>query len=111
MNEITNDEYIAAQDATLRPTLEQLRSTIKEAAPQAAEQFAHRMPCFYIGKTFLCGFCVFKKHIGFYPGGEPISVFAKRLKPYATRVGTVQFPLDKPLDFALIADMIKWRLK
>lgn len=36
------------------------------------------MPTFWQGEN-LVHFAVFKKHIGFYPGGEAIGAFAQRL--------------------------------
>jgi uncharacterized protein YdhG (YjbR/CyaY superfamily) len=103
-------EYIAAQPTEIQPTLWELAETIRRVAPNANERISYRMPCFYIGKTFLCGFAVFKKHIGFYPGGEAIGVFAKRLEGYKTSTGAVRFPRDRSVDFVLIADIIRWRL-
>jgi uncharacterized protein YdhG (YjbR/CyaY superfamily) len=108
---MTNDEYISGQSDDLQPTLRQMREAIRAAAPKAAERFSYNMPSFYLGKTFLCGFCVFKRHIGFYPGGEPIGVFADRLKGYKTSKGAVQFPLGQPVDYGLITDMVRWRVE
>lgn len=84
---------------------------IRAAVPAVTERRSYGMPCFYLGKTFLCGFGVFKKHIGFYPGGEPVGVFADKLAAYRTSKGAVQFPIGRPIDLSLVADMVKWRVE
>jgi uncharacterized protein YdhG (YjbR/CyaY superfamily) len=50
-------------------------------------------------------------HIGIYPGGEATAVFAARLTGYKTSKGAIQFPLDRAPDFALIADIMRWRVE
>ena len=107
---MTTAEYIAAQPAELQPVLRKLAETIVAAAPGASERYSYKMPCFYLGKTFLCGFCLFRQHIGFYPGGDTIKAFSGRLSPYRTGAGTVRFPLDEPVDYELITAMVKWKM-
>jgi len=58
----------------------------------------------------LIHFAAFKKHLGLYPGGEAVGAFAERLIGYKTSKGAIQFPLDKPIDFDLIADIVRWRV-
>ena len=67
------------------------------------------MPTFWQGEN-LIHFAAFKKHIGIYPGGEATNVFAERLKDYKTSKGVIQFLLDKPIDYKLIADITTWRV-
>jgi uncharacterized protein YdhG (YjbR/CyaY superfamily) len=59
----------------------------------------------------LIHFAAFKKHIGLYSGGETTTAFAERLIAYKTSKGAIQLPLGKPIDFALITDIVKWRLE
>ena len=67
------------------------------------------MPTFWQSEN-LIHFAAYKKHVGIYPGGEAIPVFAQRLTGYKTSKGAIQFPLDKPIDHALIADITRWRV-
>lgn len=106
----TIDEYIAAQPEAVRPVLRQVRETIRAAAPEAVEKIAYRMPTFWQGEN-LIHFAAFRSHIGVYPGGEATSVFAGRLTGYKTSKGAIQFPLDRAPDFALIADITRWRVE
>jgi len=107
MTYTTIDEYIESQSEEIRPILKKIRNTISSAAPEAIEKMAYGMPTFWQSKN-LIHFAVFKKHIGIYPGGEVIPVFAEKLKNYKTSKGAIQFPLDKPIDYTLIADITFW---
>jgi uncharacterized protein YdhG (YjbR/CyaY superfamily) len=68
------------------------------------------MPTFWQREN-LIHFAAFKHHIGIYPGGEAVGVFANRLTAYKTSKGAIQLPLDKPIDHALIADITRWRVE
>ncbi len=106
----TVDEYISAQPEEVQPLLQTVREAIHQAAPDASEKIAWRMPTFWQGQN-LIHFAAFKKHIGIYPGGEATTVFADRLTGYKTSKGAIQMPLSEPLDLELVADITKWRLE
>ncbi len=106
----TIDDYIAAQPAEVQPLLQAIRETIRAAAPDAVEKISWRMPTFWLGEN-LIHFAAFKKHIGVFPGGEAVGVFVDRLTGYKTSKGTIQFPLGKPIDHELLADIVRWRVE
>ena len=103
------DAYIADQPEELRLLLQQIRETIRTAAPEATEKISWSMPTFWLGEN-LIHFAAFKKHIGLYPGSEATTALTERLIDYKTSKGAIQLPLGKPIDFALITDIVKWRL-
>lgn len=105
----TIDEYIVQQPAHVRALLQSIRATIHQAAPQASERIAWRMPTFWQGAN-LIHFAAFTNHIGLYPGGEYTTAFASRLAGYTTTKGSIHLPLDEPVDTALIAHIVAWRL-
>jgi len=105
----TIDEYIAAQPAENRLILEKIRKTIKKAAPQAMEKISWRMPTFWQGENII-HFAAFKTHIGIYPGDLGNLPFEHKLAGYKTTKGAIQFPLDKPIDYDLIAEITKFRI-
>jgi uncharacterized protein YdhG (YjbR/CyaY superfamily) len=56
-------------------------------------------------------FGAYKHHIGFYPTPSAMTAFKKELSVYKTSKGAVQLPLDVPLPIALIAKIVKFRVK
>lgn len=104
------DEYIAGFPEEIRARLEQIRTTVKEAAPGAGETIKYAMPTFMLNGN-LVYFAAFKNHIGFYPAPTGNPAFEKELSGYKTGRGSVQFPHNKPLPAALISRMVKFRVK
>jgi uncharacterized protein YdhG (YjbR/CyaY superfamily) len=105
------DEYIAGFPADTQLVLEQVRSTIKKAAPEAEEKISYGMPTFTLNKTYLVYFAGYKSHIGLYPTPVGIETFKKELSVYKQGKGSVQFPLDKPMPLSLITKIVKFRVK
>ena len=95
------DAYIAAAPPDRRALLEELRATIRAAAPEAEETISYGMPAFAQNGT-LVYFAALKNHIGFYPTPSAMKAFAKELSKFVTGDGSVQFPLDKALPLALV---------
>lgn len=110
INANTIDEYIKAFPESMQEKLQRIRSTIRKAAPDATEAISYGMPTFKHHSN-LVHFAGYENHIGFYPGASGISTFKKELTGYVTSKGTIRLPLDKPLPVALIAKIVKFRVK
>ncbi|GAA4281636.1 DUF1801 domain-containing protein [Gaetbulibacter aestuarii] len=106
----TVDAYIQMQPDTLQPVLENIRKTILEHAPEAIESISYGMPVYKLNKKPLVYFGAFKKHIGFFATPKTHEAFQSRLSSYKQGKGSVQFPINKPIPYALITDMVKFRL-
>ncbi len=106
----TIDEYIGAAPADVRPILARIRRTIGVAAPAAEELISYRMPAFRM-RGILVYFAVFKAHIGLYPPVAGSASLMKALAPYAGPKGNLKFPLDRPVPYALIARIVRLRVK
>ena len=106
----TIDEYIAGFSEDIQPILQKIRATIKKAAPAAEEAMSYGIPTFKLNGN-LVHFAAFKKHIGFYPAPSGTKAFKKELSVYESGKGSVQFPLDKPIPYALIKEIVKFRVK
>ena len=104
------DEYITGFPPDVQVILEKIRATIRKAAPGAEERISYQIPTFTL-KGNLVHFAAFKKHIGFYPTPSGIAKFKKELSAYESAKGSVQFPLDQPIPFALISRIVKFRVK
>ncbi len=103
------DEYIATFPEEIRTILQEIRGTIKAAAPDAKEKISYQMPTFDL-KGNLVHFAAFKNHIGFYPTPSGIEAFKEELARYQGAKGSIRFPLDEPMPLDLITRMVKMRV-
>jgi len=104
------DEYIAGFPADVREILEKIRMTIGRAAPDAEEKISYRMPAFTL-RGNLVHFAAYKNHIGLYPAPTGTVEFNKELSVYRAAKNSVRFPLDRPIPFDLISQIVKLRVK
>jgi uncharacterized protein YdhG (YjbR/CyaY superfamily) len=104
------DEYISSSPLEIQAILEQLRATIKKAAPLAEEVISYGMPAFKLN-GMLVWFAGHSKHIGLYPRVSAMEAIQKELSNYKRAKGSVQFPLDKPLPLGLVSKIVKFRVK
>ena len=103
------DEYITTFPVEIEAILQELRTTIKAAAPEAEEKISYQMPTFAL-KGNLVHFAAYPNHIGFYPAPSGITAFAAELSRYKRAKGSVQFPLDEPLPLELISRIVAFRV-
>lgn len=103
------DEYIATFPREVQTILQELRATIKAAAPEAEETISYQMPTFALHGN-LVHFAAWKTHIGLYPAPSGIRAFEQELSKYEGAKGTVRFPIKEPLPLALISNIVKFRV-
>jgi uncharacterized protein YdhG (YjbR/CyaY superfamily) len=106
----TMDEYIHTFPEEVQRILNELRQTIKEAAPEAEETINYQIPTFTLHGN-LVHFAAFENHIGFYPTPSGMEAFKKELSSYKGAKGSVQFPIDQPLPLSLIRRIVEYRVK
>lgn len=104
------DEYIAKFDSDVGEVLQKVRETIRAAAPEATEVISYQMPAFKF-KGILVYFAAWKKHIGLYPPISGDEAIEKAVARYAGPKGNLQFPLDEPIPYKLIARIVMLRVK
>lgn len=104
------DAYIAKFPADLQEILQQVRETIRAAAPDAKEVISYQMPAFR-QHGMLVFFAAWKNHIGFYPPISGDAAIQKAAARYAGPKGNLQFPIDKPLPLGLIKRIVKLRVR
>jgi uncharacterized protein YdhG (YjbR/CyaY superfamily) len=106
----TIEEYISMFPDDVRTILNQVRQTIRAAAPEAQETINYQMPTFTLNGN-LVHFAGFKNHIGFYPTPTGIEAFKDELSAYKGAKGSVQFSLDQPMPLSLIRRIVEYRVK
>jgi uncharacterized protein YdhG (YjbR/CyaY superfamily) len=104
------DEYIAGFQTDVQQILQEIRMTIRNAAPDAAEAMKYQIPTFTL-KGNLVHFAAYKKHVGFYPAPSGIEAFKEQLSAYEISKGAVRFPLDQPIPFDLIDGIVRFRVQ
>ncbi len=105
----TMDEYIKEFPEEVQIILEKMRQTIQKAAPLAKEKISYQMPAFELNGMILAYFGAFKHHIGFFPTALGVAAFKKDFSLYKGSKGSVQFPLDKPIPYDLVAKVVTFR--
>ena len=104
------DAYISGFPASTQKLLTLVRATIRKAVPEAIESVSYGIVGYKCNGPLIY-FGAYARHIGLYPGGGAIKAFEQQLKDYKTAKGTVQFPLDKPMPFDLIKEIVVFRVK
>lgn len=105
----TIDEYIASCSKEIQPVMQELRATIRAAAPDAVEKISYQMPAFD-QNGILVYFAAFKDHIGFFPTASGVQAFKKELTSYETTKGTIHFPNGTRVPLRLVARIVKYRV-
>lgn len=104
------NEYIAGFPPEVQEMMQQLRSLIREEAPDATEQISYGMPAYKLNGRPLVYFAAHTNHLGYYPAGtSTVQVFEKA--GYAVTKGSVHFPYDEPLPADLIREMVRFRVE
>ena len=106
----TIDEYIRTFPEDVQNILKKMKTTIREAAPEAQEAISYQIPTFQLNGN-LVHFAAFKNHIGFYPTSSGIEAFKNELSPYKRAKGSVQFPIDKPVPYHLVKKIVLFRVQ
>lgn len=106
----TVDAYIASFPESTRALLMQMRTAIREEAPDAEEKMSYGIPTFRQNGN-LVHYAAYQHHIGFYPGAAAIVDFADDFAQYKSAKGSVQFPIGEPLPLKLVKKVVRYRVK
>jgi len=106
------DDYLAGVPAGQREALEDLRATLRDLLPEAAEGLSYGIPAFRLPDgPAVAGFAAFKKHLGYYPhSGQVIAALSEELADFSTSAGTIRFTPERPLPDALVEMLVATRL-
>lgn len=106
----TFDDYIASFPADVQKKLQQVRATIRQAAPDAQETISYQMPAFAQQGNVIY-FAGYQHHIGLYPAPRGIEQFKQELAAYAGGKGTIKLPHDRPLPLDLIRRIVEFKVR
>lgn len=104
------EEYLASLPATVLEIIENLRSVIREAAPDSKEIFSYRIPIF-VHHGHLVGYAAYQDHYSLHlMSPRLMKEFEKELAPYGKTTATIHFSYDDPLPRELITRLVKARM-
>jgi uncharacterized protein YdhG (YjbR/CyaY superfamily) len=103
------DAYLAALPDDQRTALEDVRRTIKAAAPEATEAISYGIPGYKIKGKPLIHFGAAKNHCAIY-GAAVAESDKKDFKGYDLSKGTIRFSPDKPLPVAFVEKLVRARI-
>jgi uncharacterized protein YdhG (YjbR/CyaY superfamily) len=105
------DAVLAALPDDVRGALEQLRATIRAAAPEAVEGIGYGVPAFRYRGRPLVSFGAGKSHCSFYVQSPAvIEAHAEALAGHRTSKGTVHFQPDRPIRAELVRRLVRARM-
>jgi len=109
--EKTVDEYLAMIPPEARTVLEQLRMTIRDAAPEAEELISYQIPTYkyhgplvhFVARRNHCSLIVVSRSV--------LDAFKNELKDYDISGTTIHFTAGHPLPPALVEKIIRARIR
>ncbi|MCO5215404.1 MAG: DUF1801 domain-containing protein [Thermomicrobiales bacterium] len=104
------DTYIAQFPEDVQAILARIRGIVRECAPDAIESISYAMPDYKLNKKPLVYYAAYPKHIGLYATPTGHEAFAAELAGYKQGKGSVQFPLDQEMPWALIERIVRFRV-
>jgi uncharacterized protein YdhG (YjbR/CyaY superfamily) len=104
------DAYLASAPKELRAVLENLRASIKAAAPKAEESISYQIPTYkyhgpvvhFVARQDYCSFIVVSKAV--------LEKFEDELADFDTSGTTIHFTAEKPLPAKLVKKIVKARI-
>jgi uncharacterized protein YdhG (YjbR/CyaY superfamily) len=107
----STDEYLAALPRDQRRALEELRTAIRAAAPDAQESISSGVPAFSHRGKYLVSFGAAKRHVAMYVmRGAALETLGDDLEAYETSSTVIRFAPDEPLPAPLVKKIVEVRI-
>lgn len=108
----TVQDYFDAQSPEDRAVLLQMEAAILSAVPGAEAVISYQLPA-YKSDGFVFYISAYSKHYGLSlpPPFTLFDAFKDQLAGYVTSKSAIQLPKDRPIPYALIAEMAAFRAR
>jgi uncharacterized protein YdhG (YjbR/CyaY superfamily) len=107
----TINQYLRAVHPDQRAALNQLRRTIRAAAPEAEECITYGLAGFRMHGRALVAFGATRDHCAFFPmSGTIIADHKDKLGAFETSKGTIRFQPGRPIPAALVRVLARARI-
>jgi uncharacterized protein YdhG (YjbR/CyaY superfamily) len=107
----TIDEYISTFPDDIQAILEKMRQAIQRAAPDTKETMSYGIPTFDLNGKHVVFFAGWKHYISLYPLPAGDEAFQQEIAHYKRAKGSIQFPLDKPIPYDLVEQIVTLLMK
>lgn len=105
-------DYLATMPPGTRAVLDEVRSIIRAALPNADEIISYQIPAYKQDGVAVIYFAGWKKHFSLYPIGETLAeTLPEAAARYPISKGTIKFPLDEKVPHGLIRKIVGLRAK
>lgn len=106
------DAYLATLPDDRRVVMDELRRTVRAAAPSADELISYNMPALKLNGRFLVSCEAFKRHYSLFPWSNAmVEELGDAIRPYAVGKGTIRFPADQPIPVDLVTRIVEFRVR
>jgi uncharacterized protein YdhG (YjbR/CyaY superfamily) len=109
----TVDDRLADLAPDRRAVMEELRRTVRAAAPDATETIAYDMPALRTqAGRFLVSYDAYKRHYSLFPASAMVlDRLGDEARRYTAGKGTFQFPAREPVPMDLVRRIVEVRLE
>jgi uncharacterized protein YdhG (YjbR/CyaY superfamily) len=95
-----------------RAVMEELRRTVRAAAPEAEEVISYNMPALRLNGRFLVSYEAFKAHYSLFAwSDEMLDELGDDLRRHAVGRGTIRFAADEPIPLDLVRRVVEFRVR
>jgi uncharacterized protein YdhG (YjbR/CyaY superfamily) len=105
------DDYLATMPPGASVVLDEVRSIIRAALPDADEVISYQIPAYKRRGVAVIYFAGWRNHFSLYPVGEALVEALPEAARYPISKGTIKFPLDEKVPRALIRKIVMLRAK
>jgi uncharacterized protein YdhG (YjbR/CyaY superfamily) len=107
----TIDEFLEGVSGARRAALDELRRTIRAAAPRAEECISYGIAAFRLDGQVVAGFAPTKKGCSYFPfSGTTLGTLAKDLREYGQTKSALHFDPEQGLPAALVRKLLRARI-
>lgn len=105
------NEYINDFPPEQQEKMRKLQKMFINLDSEIDESISYNIPGYKIQGKPVIYFAAFKNHISIYPIISGVKEIEKELSKYRSGKGTMKFPTDKEIPYALVKQVAEYRLK
>jgi uncharacterized protein YdhG (YjbR/CyaY superfamily) len=105
----TIESYITRFPPDLGKLLKNVQFTIRKAAPEAVETIKYGMPTYLLNGNLIF-FAGYPTYISVYPRTAAMEKVKEKIARYESGRGTLKFPIDEPIPYGLIGELVTIRV-